>query len=53
VDRPRTSTDSGRPSLSIAREEDEIISESKEEKDLFADLDALQREVDALRKQIR
>jgi hypothetical protein len=29
------------------------MKEGNEEKDLFADLDALQREVDALRKQIR
>jgi len=46
----RPSQDGGRPSLAVVYGEDE---QGGVKKDMFADLDALQKEIDALRKQIR
>jgi hypothetical protein len=51
ADRPtRTSVESVRPSLGIMQDQSQ---DSRSKSDMFADLDALQKEVEALKRQIR
>jgi len=50
ADRSRTSVESVRPSVSIMQDQSQ---DSRSKSDMFADLDALQKEVEALKRQIR
>jgi len=50
ADRPLTSVESVRPSLGIVQDQSQDL---RSKSDMFADLDALQKEVEALKRQIR